>query len=148
MNDCKEEEINTSLVADGSQEIVDFPPSPFSINKAWILTQARWFPGDTSLSSSWFAGFSNKVSILCPSNLSFPLMACHAGKQCKIGLSNKNNEVGQAFWGRNALEAGFPPDESCTVLSNICFPYRCPWPKMRLASLQTDLTWSCQIPWN
>ena len=128
MNDCREEEINTPLVADGSQAIFDCPPSPFSINEAWILTQARWFWGDTSL-SSWFAGFSNKVSIPCPSNLSFPLLVRHAGKQCKVGLSNKNIEVGEAVWCRNALEAGFPPDETCTALSNICFPYLLPMTK-------------------
>ena len=46
VNDCREEEINTSLPeADGKQEMFDFTRSPFSIKEDWILTQARWFFG-------------------------------------------------------------------------------------------------------
>ena len=62
--------------ADRNQEMFDFTPSPFSIKKAWILTQARWVLWGTSPPSSQFAGFPNKVTIPCSSNLSLDLLAC------------------------------------------------------------------------
>ena len=87
MNDCREEEINTSLLeADWNQEMLDFTPSPFSIKEAWVLTQAKWFLG-MILPSSWSAGFPNKVPIPCPNNLS-PFIGLSGSEQYKLGLGN------------------------------------------------------------
>ena len=73
MNDCREEEINTSpLESDRNQEMFDFTPSPFSVKEDWILTRARWSFGGMSPPSFWFG-------LLC-------------GEQYELRLSNSASQ--------------------------------------------------------
>ena len=44
MNECREEEINTSPPEMGTRKCLPLLP-PLLVQKAWILTQARWFFG-------------------------------------------------------------------------------------------------------
>ena len=80
---------------------------PFSIKEAWILTQVRWFSGAWVHHLLGLLAFWIKSLFLAPApRLSFIGLLC--GEQYKLGLSNKNTEVGEALWGRNALEAVSP----------------------------------------
>ena len=43
MNDCREEEINTTLLeAGGNQEVFDFTPSPFSVKEPYLRQDGSW----------------------------------------------------------------------------------------------------------
>ena len=64
MNDCREEEINTSLLeAGGNQEVFDFTPSPFSVKEPYLGQD-----GSLECEATIFlcAGFLNKVVNLAP----------------------------------------------------------------------------------
>ena len=64
------------------------PPPPLcSIKETDIQTRIRWFFGDTSLPSSWSAGFPNKVIFLASApHLRF--IGLPWGEQGEVGLSN------------------------------------------------------------
>ena len=64
------------------------PPPLCSIKETSIQTPIRWFFGDTSLPSSWSAGFPNKVIFLA----STPHLPIHwpVVQWAKLGLSNKS----------------------------------------------------------
>ena len=67
MNDFGEEEINPSpLEADGNQEVLDFTTSPFTINGACILTQAREFFGARAYHFLHLQAFQIKSLLLAP----------------------------------------------------------------------------------
>ena len=100
---CKKEEINTSPHRGWSfQEMFCKTDGPFtllahrlslsdSIKETGIQTQIRWFFRDTSLSSSWSAGFPNKVVFLVSTpRLRFIGLLC--GEQSKLGLGNTMTE--------------------------------------------------------
>ena len=60
----------------------DHTSSPFNIKEAWILTLDTLAP-----SSSWFAGFPNKVVIPCPNTSSLDLLFCHAVSNMSLDLA-------------------------------------------------------------
>ena len=63
----------------------------FSIKEARILTQGKMVLWDTSPPSSGSVDFSNKVSIPCPNNLSFDLLACReVSSKYKFELSSNS----------------------------------------------------------
>ena len=62
-----------------------------SIKEMGIQTQIRWFSRDTSLPSSWSAGFLNKVVFLASTpRLRFIDLLC--GEQSELGFGNKFGE--------------------------------------------------------
>ena len=75
------------------QEVCDnqLHPSPFRIKKP-KSNLGKMVPWDTGSLSSWFAGFPNKVTILCLNNLSLHLLAHHAAG------SKRLNSVSLDFW--------------------------------------------------
>ena len=60
--------------------------TPFSIKEAWILTQVMMALWDSSPPSSGSVDFSKKLSVPCPNNLSFDLLAC-----CVVSSTNLNS---------------------------------------------------------
>ena len=99
VNDCREEEINTSPPeADGSQDVFDFTPSPFSIKGVWILTQARWFFGPWVHRLLSLLAFRIK-SLFLASTTRLLISGLSCGKQYKLRLSNQmpNKEESRAF---------------------------------------------------
>ena len=63
-------------------------PLPLSVEETRILTGVRWFFG-TLVHHLWFAGFLNKVLILCPRQVVLRLTGLSCSTQCKCGLRNK-----------------------------------------------------------
>ena len=85
----QEEEINTSpLKADGNQEVFDFTPSLFSIEEAWILSQARWFFAG-ALGHHFLSLLAFRVKLLfhAPATC-LSIIGLSYNKPCEIWLGN------------------------------------------------------------
>ena len=93
MNGCRKEDMDTYPSESGWNKKLTC--SPFSIKSLHPNSETMVF-WDSGPPFSWSAGFPNKVTIPCPSNLSLDLLACRGASSSNLDLiigSHLRNQV-------------------------------------------------------